>query len=313
MRIAVLRCERLPSFVTWEIPDVEVAVRRRPPAPRRFRRAGRRRPARAWTDPDVDWDAYDAAVLRSTWDYVDHLPRFLEVTATIERSVHPPQPGRSRAVERRQALPRRPRPAGRADRATRARNAVDAPRIHASIARAGWNELVLKPAVGVGGAGVVRATASTLQHVLEGLPPDTEVMVQPFADAILDEGELSFIFIGGALSHVLRKRPATGDFRAHGIYGGTVEASAPTADDAEMQAMPRACPSTSSTPVSTSCASTGGSPCSSWSSSSRCSTSTSHRAAPDASPTRRSRKSPTPERRAEPATVVIYVISTSIF
>ena len=115
---------------------------------------------------------------------------------------------------------------------------ADAPRIRAAVAEAGWDELVLKPAIGVGGSGVMRTDAAGLADVLGELAPRTEVMVQPFATAILDEGELSFIFLGGSLSHALRKRPASGDFRAHGIYGGTVEATdADPADVAQVEAM----------------------------------------------------------------------------
>ena len=239
MRVAVLRCRRLPSFVTWEIPDVESLFGDDRRLIEAFTARGVEAEPVAWTDPGADWDAYDAAVLRSTWDYVDDPAHFLEVTATIERSpctlLNPADAVRWNADKHYlDDLDRLGVPIVPLVRGTRA----DASRIRASTADAGWDELVLKPAVGVGGSGVVRANATTLQHVLDGLPPDTEVMVQPFVDAILDEGELSFIFVGGALSHMLRKRPAKGDFRAHGIYGGTVVAAAADAGDvAQVEAM----------------------------------------------------------------------------
>lgn len=239
MRIAVLRCERLPSFVTWEIPDVESLFGDDRGLLDALRERGVDAVPVAWTDPDADWDAFDAAVLRSTWDYVDHLPQFLEVTATIDHSpctlLNPVDAVRWNTDKHylddldRLGVPIVPLVRG---------TAGEAPEIRASIAEAGWEELVLKPAVGVGGSGVVRTTAAALPRVLEALPPADEVMVQPFADAILDEGELSFIFVGGALSHVLRKRPASGDFRAHGIYGGTVDATDADAHDvARVEAM----------------------------------------------------------------------------
>jgi glutathione synthase/RimK-type ligase-like ATP-grasp enzyme len=239
MRIAVLRCERLPRFVTWEIPDVKSLFRDDRTLIDAFSERGVDAEPLAWTDPDVEWDAYDAAVLRSTWDYVDDARRFLDVTAMIDRSrctlLNPLDAVSWNADKRylddldRLGVPIVPLVRGRR---------ADAPRIHASITDAGWDELVLKPAVGVGGSGVVRTSATSLLQVLDGLPPDTEVMVQPFVDAVLDEGELSFIFIGGALSHVLRKRPARGDFRAHGIYGGTIAAeSVDRRDRAHLEAM----------------------------------------------------------------------------
>ena len=225
MRIAVLRCERLPRFVTWEVPDVESLFQDDRTLIDAFRERGIDAEPLAWNDPEVAWGAYDAAVLRSTWDYVDDARQFLEVTATIDRSrctlLNPLDAVSWNADKRylddldRLGVPIVPLVRGRR---------ADAARIHTSITEAGWDELVLKPAVGVGGSGVVRTSATSLPQVLDSLPPDTEVMVQPFVDTVLDEGELSFIFLGGALSHVLRKRPARGDFRAHGIYGGTIAA-----------------------------------------------------------------------------------------
>jgi len=36
-----------------------------------------------WDDPEVDWSCFDAALLRSTWDYV---PRAIEFRAFVERA-----------------------------------------------------------------------------------------------------------------------------------------------------------------------------------------------------------------------------------
>ena len=233
MRVAVLRCEQLPSFVTWEIPDVESLFSDDRRLLDAFADRGVDAEPVAWTDPRVDWDAFDVAVLRSTWDYVDHLQRFLEVTELIERSrctlLNTADAVRWNADKHYlDDLDRHDRHAQPVVRGTRA----DAPRIRAAVAEAGWDELVLKPAIGVGGSGVVRTTASGLAEVLDGLAPGTEVKVQPFAEDIVGEGELSFVFLGDDLSHVLRKRPAAGDFRAHGIYGGTIELADPGRGDA---------------------------------------------------------------------------------
>jgi len=243
MRVAVLRCERLPSFVTWEIDDVEALFDDDHRLVEAF--AGRAVDAQsvAWSDPGVDWDAFDVAVLRSTWDYVDRLPQFLDVIEAVEGSrcvlSNPAEAVRWNADKRylddldTRGVPVVPLVRGAA---------ADASRIRAAVERAGWRDLVLKPAVGVGGSGVVRTVAAeleqALEHALGALPPGAEVIVQPFAASILDEGEWSYIFLGGRLSHVLRKRPATGDFRAHGIYGGTVRPAAPDpADQGTVAAM----------------------------------------------------------------------------
>src|SRR5260370_37218539 len=50
---------------------------------------------------------------------------------------------------------------------------------------------------------------------------ERDVMVQQFLPAVLSEGELSLVFLAGAFSHAVRKRPATGDFRVQEQFRGT--------------------------------------------------------------------------------------------
>ncbi|MEY4055594.1 MAG: hypothetical protein RL519_929, partial [Pseudomonadota bacterium] len=49
---------------------------------------------------------------------------------------------------------------------------------------------------------------------------DQAAMIQPFLPAIQTEGEQSFIFIDGALSHALLKQATGGDYRIQTLYGG---------------------------------------------------------------------------------------------
>lgn len=229
MRVAVLRCERLPRFVTWEIPDVDALF----DDDRRLIDALARRGVDAtpvtWSD-DVDWGSFDLAVLRSTWDYVDRLPEFLDALERIEGSgcrVRNPRDAVRWNSDKRYlddlaewgvpVVPIVRTSAADPDAAVRA------------VGAAGWDELVVKPTVGVGGSGVVRLPAARLADHLRAV--GDALLVQPFASAVADEGEFSYAVIGGEVSHVLRKRPAPGDFRAHGIYGGTVVAHDPDPED----------------------------------------------------------------------------------
>ena len=60
---------------------------------------------------------------------------------------------------------------------------------------------------------------------------DSPAMLQPFLPAIAKEGELSFIFIDGELSHALRKMPAEGDYRIQSLYGGQESIHNPTQEE----------------------------------------------------------------------------------
>jgi glutathione synthase/RimK-type ligase-like ATP-grasp enzyme len=55
----------------------------------------------------------------------------------------------------------------------------------------------------------------------------SEAMVQPFLPSIEAEGDLSLIYVDGEFTHAVRKRPAAGDFRVQGIWGGTARAEQP--------------------------------------------------------------------------------------
>ncbi len=61
--------------------------------------------------------------------------------------------------------------------------------------------------------------------------PDREYLVQPFIENVIAEGEWSFSYFNGKLSHVLLKKPAPNDYRVQGIYGGTIQALEPSDDD----------------------------------------------------------------------------------
>ena len=229
MRVAVLRCERLPRFVTWEIPDVDALFdddRRLIDA---LRSRGVEAMPLAWSD-DVDWGAFDVAVLRSTWDYVDRLPEFLRALERIEGSgcrVRNPRDAVTWNSDKRylEDLSEWGVPVVPVIRTT----VSDPDGAVRAVAAAGWPDLVVKPTVGVGGSGVIRLPATGLADHLRAV--GEPMLVQPFAAAVADEGEFSYVVIGGEVTQVLRKRPAAGDFRAHGIYGGSVEAHAPSPDD----------------------------------------------------------------------------------
>jgi len=56
-----------------------------------------------------------------------------------------------------------------------------------------------------------------------------DVLVQPFIEEVEREGEYTFIFIDGALSHTTIKRAAVGEFRVQTEYGGSVTSIEPPA------------------------------------------------------------------------------------
>ncbi|MFN3516821.1 MAG: RimK family alpha-L-glutamate ligase, partial [Novosphingobium sp.] len=93
----------------------------------------------------------------------------------------------------------------------------------------GCERVVVKRRVGAGAVGQDSFTRAA--------PPpsrwriDQPAMIQPFLPAIQREGELSFIFVGGAFSHALIKQAAAGDYRIQSLYGGREAALDPSPAD----------------------------------------------------------------------------------
>lgn len=109
---------------------------------------------------------------------------------------------------------------------------------------AGWEEAVLKPAVGSLGwhtyrvgrdgahpvitaadgsrpvvAGAMGA-AGEVDGWLAGLTRDGEVCLQPFLPAVCRDGEFSAVVLGGRFSHAVAKTVAAGGWIAHERFGG---------------------------------------------------------------------------------------------
>jgi glutathione synthase/RimK-type ligase-like ATP-grasp enzyme len=235
MRVAVLKCQKLPSFVTWEIPNVEDLFADDRMLIAELKERGVEAESVVWGDSSVEWDQFDIALLRSTWDYIDERERFLSVLAEIEESscqlFNPLEAVRWNSDKsylldlRDWQVPIVP---------THLASTADPVILQDRIVQQGWPGAILKPRIGAGAADVCRVPSHEIARTLAqrtAQRPQQELLVQPLIESVVSEGEWSFIYIDGELSHVLLKKPAPGDYRAHGIYGGTIERVEPRRDD----------------------------------------------------------------------------------
>ncbi|MBS0254961.1 MAG: hypothetical protein JSS36_07080 [Proteobacteria bacterium] len=108
-------------------------------------------------------------------------------------------------------------------------DSAGAAEIQAAFAHFGCDRVVAKRRVGAGAIGQSSFTRG--EAVPAGWRIDQPTMIQPFLPAIQSEGELSFIFIDGAFSHALIKRPSGGDYRIQSLYGGVEVPLQPAAPD----------------------------------------------------------------------------------
>jgi glutathione synthase/RimK-type ligase-like ATP-grasp enzyme len=182
---------------------------------------------RTWNDPAVDWTQFDAVVLRSTWDYFQHYGEFLGWLEQLDRAgvatVNHSRTLRWNSDKRYlldfvdAGIPVVPT------------CLADAASVLAAARQWDGREVVIKPTVSGTAWLAIRgwAGSAALAEQAAGLPVDLEYLVQPFLPEIERAGEWSLVYLGGQFSHAVIKRPAAGDYRVQGEFGGTAECVEP--------------------------------------------------------------------------------------
>jgi glutathione synthase/RimK-type ligase-like ATP-grasp enzyme len=234
-RIAILRCGKLPSFVDWEVPNLDELFEEDNLLLRGFRSQGWDAESVVWSQPEVDWSRFDVALIRSTWDYLDEQELFLRVLSQIEASsckLFNPLDAVRWNIDKhylfdleKWGVPIIP---------TLLASTVDSDALQRLFRNWQGNNVVLKPTVGLAGSYTYRVSLDELNDKLIALrkeDADRKYLVQPFIEDVITEGEWSFIYFNRQLSHVLLKKPAPNDYRVQGIYGGTIQPAAPSPQD----------------------------------------------------------------------------------
>jgi hypothetical protein len=215
MRIALATCA--------DLPDSEVDDQ---PLHRAFERVGAFLHQPVWDDPAVNWAAFDAVLIRTTWDY--HLKRDLFVT-WAERVggqtllLNPPSVIRwnthksyLRELER----------LGLATVDTLWLEPGDSVDIKAECESRGWTRGFIKPQVGATARETLRFDVSpeglgdAARHIARLLPHEG-LMVQPYLVSVETHGEVSALFVDGRHTHGVRKMPVPGDYRVQDDHGAS--------------------------------------------------------------------------------------------
>lgn len=177
-------------------------------------RAGLQAEVRAWDDTTVSWRRYDLALLRSPWDYTDHLPRFLawcERIAAESRLLNPLEVVRWNTDKHYLAdldaagIPTVPTQFVEPD-------AYPLPALRAFLDEYPQAmEFVVKPAVSAGSRDTQRYAAAqefaAANHVGRLLDAGRSVMLQPYLASVDALGETALLYFDGEYSHAIRKGP----------------------------------------------------------------------------------------------------------
>jgi O-ureido-D-serine cyclo-ligase len=176
-----------------------------------------------WDDAAVDWRSYSAAVLRSTWDYVERIDEFLpwaERCAQQTVLLNPPAVVRWNTDKHyllelaQQGIPVVPtrfvEPGSIAAQQIERFLGDGADALTAGRTDS-FAEFVVKPSIGAGSKDTARyrrrEVARATDHLARLLAQGRSAMLQPYLGRVDEVGETALIYLGGEFSHAIRKGP----------------------------------------------------------------------------------------------------------
>lgn len=225
------------SRVRSERSDVETL-----PVVDALRRLGVQAETLPWDLPEetAGWCDADLVAVRTTWDYTERLAEFLDWTHRVGAATRLRSPAATVVWNAHKGYLVELAEAGVPVVPTRVvRWGTAAPDL-------GDGRLVLKPAVAAGGRGAHHGDAGDLLEAAATLVAEGDVLVQPYVDSVVHDGEVSLIRLGDRWSHAVRKIPAAGGFLVHERHGGRLQDHTPDAD--ELAVAERALAATPATP-----------------------------------------------------------------
>ena len=184
----------------------------------------------SWRQEEIPWSHFGVVVIRSTWDYWNDVPAFLEVLARIDRETRLANPldlvHWNLAKTYMQDLEGK----GIGIVPTIWPDHVEAASIPGFFDRMRCDELVIKPVVGANGEDAYRLSRPDCRERLAWVSEvfrDRAAMVQRFMPDIVGEGEYSLFFFNGEFSHAILKIPAKSEFRSQEERGAEIRGVKP--------------------------------------------------------------------------------------
>jgi len=175
-------------------------------------KAGVQAPIVAWDDATVSWSRFDAALLRSPWDYADRLPEFLGWAEKVSKQ--------TRLLNPLEVVRRNTDKHYLADLAKLGLAVVPSEFAEPGDSAAGAlgdflkkfpeaAEFVVKPAIGAGSRDAQRygreQAVEATEHVKRLLDGGRSVLMQPYLASVDVAGETALMFFDGVFSHAIRK------------------------------------------------------------------------------------------------------------
>lgn len=186
----------------------------------------------SWRKENINWNEFDAVIVRSTWDYqLDHL-KFLKALEEIDRSkAHLENSLPILKWNMNKSYLHDLEHKGILIPKTVWEKSFSKDRVSEYFDILMTEEIIIKPNISGNADNTFRIMRDEiLQNIplLERIFQNREFMVQPFMQGIIDEGEYSLFYFGGEFSHAILKRPKEKDFRVQEEHGGILQSVKPS-------------------------------------------------------------------------------------
>lgn len=176
-------------------------------------------------DKETDWNEYDLVIIRSPWDYQDHLDQFFKVLKNIDES-NAILLNSLKIVQwniNKEYLSDLEKKGGDIVPTIRKTGIKRTDILHA-FDTFKTEEIIVKPMIGANADDTYRISKEKQNNFneIEKVFSKRPCMIQPFMNNIIEEGEFSLIYFDGVLSHTILKTAEPGDFRVQEEHGGGV-------------------------------------------------------------------------------------------
>lgn len=188
----------------------------------------------SWRDKAVDWNQFEAVIIRSTWDYQEDANAFMQVLGDIEQSEAVLL--NSLAIAKwniNKNYLREVDIKGADIIPTIWLEDFDFSKLAQYFKGFNTNQIVIKPTISANSDNTFwlkEANYLAQEKLLKSSLKNRQLMVQPFISAIVEEGEYSLFYFAGKYSHCILKTPKKGDFRVQEDHGGVLQSINPSKD-----------------------------------------------------------------------------------
>lgn len=205
MKIAYVSCKNLPE------PDIDEQ-----PLLAGLIHAGHDARVAAWDDDSVDWSSFDAALVRATWNYAQHLDAFREWLGRVDGQTTLINPRSTLEWNLHKGYLRELESAGVPITPTAFFDLGQSGSVLSLCEQRGWPRIVIKPTVSAGSFAtrsfdLCKGEAGAAQAFFDEMIAQRDMMIQRYIPSVDTVGETALIVIDDSLTHAIEKRPRFDD------------------------------------------------------------------------------------------------------